>query len=315
MKKILLSCSGLFFTTIAMFGQAAATAGATAEAAKTTGVSYQTSMMWVIVIATAVVVLVSSLLMSKIVTLITHMSENYIYKEKGIVKPGGVAKPASVYDSLNLWQRLSSRVPAEYEEDIMLDHNYDGIRELDNRLPPWWLALFYVCIAWAFGYMVYYHFGGWGKSNIELYKEEVLLAETQRAEIMAMKAEEISETSVVALTDKSQLEEGKTVFMNNCKACHGEKGEGIVGPNLTDEYWIHGGGIKNVFKTVKEGVPAKGMIAWKDQLRLTDIQKVASYILTLNGTNPPNAKAPQGDIYKEEDSSAPADTTTVNTGK
>jgi cytochrome c oxidase cbb3-type subunit 3 len=312
MKKILFSSTVMLITTLSVYAQANASA---AENAAATGVSYQTTMMWLILAATVIVVLVSVLLMSKIASLITHLQENYIYKEKGIEKPAPAVKTASVYDSLNLWQRLSNRVPVEYEEDIMLDHNYDGIRELDNRLPPWWVALFYGCIIWGFGYMVYYHFGGWGKSNIELYQEEVLMAETRRAEVMALKAEEISESTVAALTDKGQLEEGKTIFMNNCKACHGEKGEGIVGPNLTDENWIHGGGIKNVFKVIKEGVPAKGMISWKDQLRLTDIQKVASYILTLKGTNPPNGKAPEGEVYNEEETTAPADTTATEAGK
>jgi cytochrome c oxidase cbb3-type subunit 3 len=87
--------------------------------------------------------------------------------------------------------------------------------------------------------------------------------------------------------------------MANCAACHGQKGEGVVGPNLTDAYWIHGGGIKNVFKTIKYGVPAKGMIAWETQLSPSQIQKVASYVLTLQGTNPPNGKAPEGEIWKD----------------
>ena len=81
--------------------------------------------------------------------------------------------------------------------------------------------------------------------------------------------------------------------------CHGQKGEGLVGPNFADEYWIHGGGIKNVFKVIKYGVPDKGMIAWQAQLKPADMQKVGSYILTLQGTNPPNPKAPQGTIWAD----------------
>lgn len=309
MKKMIWSTGGMLLMASSLLAQA----GTAAAAPAAKGISYQSTMMWTIVLATAVVVILSALLMSRIVGLVTHLQEQYIYKEKGIQKPAPAPKKASVYDSLNIWQRLSNRVPEEFEADIMLNHNYDGIRELDNRLPPWWLALFYVCIVWAFGYMVYYHFGGWGKSNVELYQEEVVAAEIKRAEFMALKAEAIDENSVTALTDPAMLEEGRTIFNNLCKACHGDKGEGTVGPNLTDDFWIHGGGIKNVFRTVKEGVPAKGMIAWKDQLRLTDIQKVSSYILTLKGTNPPNGKAPEGDLYKGEDNAAPSDTTA--TGK
>ena len=94
--------------------------------------------------------------------------------------------------------------------------------------------------------------------------------------------------------------QGELIFKSFCAACHGQKGEGTVGPNFTDEYWIHGGGIQNVFKTIKYGVPDKGMIAWAAQLKPADMQKVASYILTLKGTNPPNPKAPQGEIWKEK---------------
>jgi cytochrome c oxidase cbb3-type subunit III len=104
----------------------------------------------------------------------------------------------------------------------------------------------------------------------------------------------VNENTVAALTDQQNLGVGKVIFLEKCAVCHGQKGEGGVGPNMTDDYWLHGGAIKNIFTTIKYGVPDKGMISWKEQLRPSEIQAVASYLLTLKGTNPPNPKAPQG---------------------
>lgn len=190
-------------------------------------------------------------------------------------------------------------VPREREGEITLNHNYDGIRELDNHLPPWWVNLFLITIVWAVGYMWFYHWGGSGLSQEQRYEKEVADAKKEIAVALAGKANAVDESNVVALTDAAALGEGELIYKNVCAACHGQKGEGAVGPNLTDEYWLHGGGIKNIFKTVKYGVPEKGMIAWSSQLKPADIQKVSSYILTMQGTNPPNPKGPQGEIWKE----------------
>lgn len=197
----------------------------------------------------------------------------------------------------NVW---SNAVPLDKEGDITLNHDYDGIRELDNHLPPWWVQLFVVTIFWAGGYMWYYHWGGSGPSQTESYNMDVAAAKKEIAAALAGKANAVDESNATALTDAAALGEGELIFKNSCAACHGQKGEGLVGPNFTDEYWLHGGGIKNVFKTIKYGVPEKGMISWSSQLKPADIQKVASYILTLKGTNPPNPKAPQGQIWHED---------------
>lgn len=210
---------------------------------------------------------------------------------------------SSVPDGEDFWTRLRKKywedvVPVEREGEIMFSHSYDGIRELDNRLPPWWVNMFFITIVFAFGYMYYYHFGGSGPSSAEEYKTEMEVAKKKIALALAGKADAVDENSVTALTDAGALGEGELIFKNTCAACHGQHGEGMVGPNLTDEYWLHGGGIKNVFHTIKYGVPEKGMISWQSQLKPSDIQKVASYILTLKGTNPANPKAPQGEIWK-----------------
>lgn len=222
----------------------------------------------------------------------------------------GVALPAEASDLAmevedDFFTRMRKKywedpVPVEREGDILLHHDYDGIRELDNHLPPWWVNMFILTIIWAVGYMWYYHWGGAGLNQAEQYKKEVEKAQKEIAVALAGKAEAIDESNVVALTESGALGEGELIYKNACAACHGTNGEGTVGPNLTDENWIHGGGIKNIFKTVKYGVPEKGMIAWASQLQPADMQKVSSYILSLGGTNPANPKAPQGEIWKEE---------------
>lgn len=205
-------------------------------------------------------------------------------------------------------------IPQDREGDITLDHNYDGIRELDNHLPPWWVNMFILTVIWAVGYMWYYHWGGDGPDQAEQYRQEVETAKKEIAIALAGKANAVDESNVTILTDAGALGEGELIYKNSCAACHGQSGEGTVGPNFTDEYWIHGGGIKNVFKTIKYGVPDKGMIAWSAQLKPVDMQKVASYILKLQGTNPPNPKAPQGEIWKEEGAAPAADTTQTSKG-
>lgn len=194
---------------------------------------------------------------------------------------------------------LTDSVPVEREHEIMTDHDYDGIKELDNNLPPWWVWGFYMTIVFAFVYVYYYHISGSNWSSKSEYQVEMADAAAAKEAYMSQMANAIDESSVTFLTAEADLSAGKEIFTNNCQACHGGAGEGGVGPNLTDDYWIHGGGIKEVFSTIKYGVPAKGMIAWETQLSPSQMQKVASYIKTLKGTNPPNAKEPQGDLWIE----------------
>ncbi len=212
---------------------------------------------------------------------------------------------ATAPEADSFWTKLRKKywedsVPIEREHEILKEHDYDGIRELDNQLPPWWVNMFILTIIWAVIYMYYYHWGGNGPSSEQEYKIEMEQAEKQQAIALAGMTNAVDESNVVVMTKSSDLAEGELIFKNVCAACHGQLGEGTVGPNMTDNHWLHGGGIKNIFKTIKYGVPDKGMISWQSQLKPTDIQKVASYILTLQGTNPPNGKAPQGEIWVEE---------------
>jgi len=210
-------------------------------------------------------------------------------------KPEGAAEPVMA----GFIQKLTDTVPIEEEEAILTDHDYDGIRELDNNLPPWWKYLFYVTIVFAVVYLYYYHVSATGKLQIEEYTQELAIAEKEKEAYMKLAANSIDETNV-KLSDEKGIEKGQALYQQNCAACHGAAGEGGVGPNLTDPYWIHGGGIKNVFKTIKYGVPQKGMISWKAQLSPSAMQDVASYIISIQGTNPANGKEPQGDLYTGE---------------
>lgn len=193
---------------------------------------------------------------------------------------------------------LTKSTPIEKEQEILLHHNYDGIQELDNRIPPWFAALFYGTIIWGVIYFLSYHVFDDGQVQSKEYNLEIQQAALER-QILIKTGAFINEETVTLLNDAASLAEGKELYVKNCVTCHGQNGEGLVGPNLTDGYWIHGGGIKNIFKTVKYGVPQKGMISWQTQLDPKKMQTVSSYIISLHGTNPPNGKQPEGTKWEE----------------
>lgn len=204
-----------------------------------------------------------------------------------------------------LLEKINASVAIEAEEDIMLDHNYDGIRELDNNLPPWWKYGFYLTIVFAAVYLIHFHISNTGKLQTQEYEDQLADAKLQMEEYKKKSANLIDENNATLLKDEASLNSGKSVFMDNCAACHGRAGEGGVGPNLTDDYWLHNGGIKNIFKSIKYGWPEKGMKSWEQDLGAKQIHEIASFIVSLHGTNPANAKEKQGELYienKENDS-------------
>jgi len=209
-------------------------------------------------------------------------------------------------DDRNFWERALSLKPLAAEKDIELDHDYDGIKELNNPIPPWFNVLFYGTIVFAIGYLIIYHMLGAAPLQAKEYENQVAEAKIAKEEYIKKAGNLIDENSVVMLTDAAQLSKGQETFKTKCAVCHGEKGEGKVGPNLTDAYWLHGGKINDVFKTIKYGVPAKGMVAWENSLNGGQIQEVASYILSLQGTNPPGAKEPQGNLMAGDTAAAAA---------
>lgn len=206
------------------------------------------------------------------------------------------------------WDRFTKEatdsVPLEQEGTILLAHEYDGIQELDNHLPPWWKWLFYGSIVWGVIYVIAYHGIGILPLQNEEYENELAAADAAASIRLAAAVESgtaVDENTVEYVTDVDALADGNSIFQTNCAACHKADGGGSIGPNLTDEYWLNGGGIKNVFSTVKYGVVEKGMIPWESVLSAVQMQNVSSYILSLEGTNPAGAKDPQGEVWVEEE--------------
>lgn len=205
-----------------------------------------------------------------------------------------------------LVKALTKSEPIENEGQLLLDHDYDGIKELDNNLPPWWIYLFYACIGFAAIYLVRFEILGADDQEMEL-KKEMAQAKIEVAEYMKTAPDLMDEKTVTLLTDAPSLAGGKTIFTTNCAACHRADAGGQIGPNLTDDQWILGGGIKNLFHTVTNGGrDGKGMIAWKGTLKPKEIQKVTSYIISLKGSNPKDPKAPEGEVWVEEATATPA---------
>ncbi|RED46051.1 cbb3-type cytochrome c oxidase N-terminal domain-containing protein [Seonamhaeicola aphaedonensis] len=202
------------------------------------------------------------------------------------------------------YNKLLGQKPIEEEGEIILDHNYDGIKELDNSLPPWWLYGFYITIVFAAVYLVRFHIFD-GPGQFDELETELADAKAAIEEYKKTAKDLVDINTVTLLTDAADLSAGKTVFETNCVACHMADGGGGIGPNLTDDHWILGGGIKNVFKTVSEGGRSgKGMIAWKTQLKPSQIAQVASYVLSLQGTTPANPKPPEGDVWVDNSTEA-----------
>jgi cytochrome c oxidase cbb3-type subunit 3 len=209
-------------------------------------------------------------------------------------------KSVTIQDSewyKTIMQKLTKTVPIEDEGQLLLDHDYDGIKELNNNLPPWWVYLFYGTIAFAAIYLIRFEIMDGDTQEMEL-KKEMTQAKIDVAEYMKTAPDMTDEKSVVLLTDAPSLAEGKVIFTTNCVACHRPDGGGSIGPNLTDNQWILGGGIKEIFHTLMNGGrDGKGMISWKGTLKPKEMQKVASYVLSLQGSNPKDAKPSEGEVW------------------
>lgn len=195
-------------------------------------------------------------------------------------------------------RKLTNAVALDKEETIVLQHDYDGIRELDNSLPPWWKWGFVMTIVFSFVYMWYYHVSD-GPNQIQEYTAAVERAEIEKAAFMAKAGASVDENTVTLILDKGELSDAGALFKNTCAACHREDGGGAVGPNLTDNYWLHGGALKDVFKSIKYGWKDKGMPEWGHNMSAKQIAGLASYIKNMTGKNVAGGKAPQGDLMVE----------------
>ncbi len=201
------------------------------------------------------------------------------------------------------WSRMDKKlftkaVSVEREADILLDHDYDGIKELDNSLPPWWKYGFYITIVVAFIYLMNFHVLGYGQNPTEEYQEEMIKAQETKEIYDAKNADKIDENNILMPTAEG-LAAGKEIFVTACWACHGKLGEGGAGPNLTDDYWIHKGSLSDIYNIIKQGVPEKGMQSWEKNYSPKEINNIAGFIKTLRGSKPPNPKDAQGDLFVE----------------
>lgn len=215
-----------------------------------------------------------------------------------IINPKEVASKQMSFQLPQWFDRFNESVAIEHEKDIMLDHDYDGIRELDNQLPPWWKWGFVLTIIWAVCYFSYFHVFNLGPLSGEEYTNAMEAAKIEKDAYMKTAKNNVDENTIVF--DVAYVADGQKIYTENCVACHGAKGEGGVGPNLTDDYWLHGGKINDIFKTVKYGWPANGMKSWQADFSATQIAQVVCYVKSLKGTKPENPKAPQGDLYSED---------------
>lgn len=193
---------------------------------------------------------------------------------------------------------MTKAVPLEKEADVLLDHDYDGIKELDNALPPWWKYGFYITIVVAFIYLFNFHVSGTGKNPMQEYAAEMEEGKKQE-ELYKAKTKDMVDENNVTLADVNGIAAGKMLYTQSCVACHSGNGEGGIGPNLTDDYWIHGGALNDIYKTIKIGYPEKGMQSWQSMYSPIQIKQLTSYVRSLLGTKPSNPKDPQGNLYQE----------------
>ena len=236
-------------------------------------------------------------------------------KEKKVIPK---AKPSFSFSAW--WEKVNRFKPVQEESNIDLGHDYDGIRELDNRLPPWWLYGFYACIVFAVIYLYRFHITHTAPLSGEEYQLAVTEAAADKEAYLAKAANKVDEKTVVYQTSPDYLAGGKKIFSTACTPCHLADGGGSVGPNLTDDYWIHGNTIQDIFKTIKYGYPEKGMKSWQEDYTPAQIAQMASYVKSLQGKHPAKPKEPQGILVVDAgkstaDSSQPAATGNSATAK
>lgn len=298
--KALLLLIGTSLLSIGAFAQAATTAAPVSVVADTSvnGLSPFTFYLLIAVIAVEIIILIALVYQLKFLVGI---------ESKRVFAPAADAVATTPKESW--WYRISKAKPLAEEQEIDLSHDYDGISELDNKLPPWWTIAFAISILFSAVYLYRYHVSHSAPLQAEELQIAIKKAEEEKAAYLAKSANNVDESSVKML-DADGIAAGKTLFAANCVACHGTAGEGnTVGPNLTDDYWIHGGSIGDVFKTIKYGWVEKGMRSWKDDFSPVQMAQLSSYIKSLKGSNPANAKEPQGDLYDESKVAVAADST------
>lgn len=282
--KVLTTISAVLFCNV-LFAQ---NAPAIAKASDTiNGLTMGMFYMLITVIGVEIVILITLTFLLKWMMGIERKKKIVPVKEVTIVAP-----------QLSWWDKLNRSVAMEKEREVDLNHDYDGISELDNPVPPWWKLAFVFTIVFGLSYLYRYHVAYSAPLQTEELQIAMLQADEEKNAYLKNAASKVDENTV-AMLGEDGIALGKSLYTINCVACHGSDGQGGVGPNLTDEYWLHQGGIKDVFKSIKYGWADKGMRSWKEDFSATQIAQLASFVKSLQGTKPANGKEPQGDLFKE----------------
>lgn len=284
--KVLVLAALMFMGGHTAFADGTAATATVAAAPAGSGEGFSLQFLAIIAVLT-IEALVLVVLLIRIMSLVEQINPKGAEASKGL----HIGRPT-------WFDRFNKSVAVEQEKDIMLDHDYDGIKELDNALPPWWKYGFIFTIIWSVVYLTYFHVMHAAPLSTEEYTNEMAAAKAAKDALMKTSKNNVDENSIVF--DASMVPDGKKIYTENCSPCHGPNGQGVVGPNLTDNYWLHGGKINDIFKTVKYGWPANGMKSWQNDLSPMQIAQVVCYVKSLKGTNPPNPKAPQGELYNED---------------
>lgn len=300
----ILFVAGFSLLSLTAGAQDAAAGAADAVATKTNYGSLDGSGFW----------LFTSVILIEVVTIFFLLFS--IRRIQAELLPQTAAKPRMLKE---WWDRLDKKfftkaVAVEREADVMLDHDYDGIKELDNALPPWWKWGFIFTVVVGIIYLINFHVTGYGQNPTQEYEEEMAKATAAKEAYEAKMVDKVDEKAL-KMPDAGGIAKGKEIFESVCWTCHGKLGEGGIGPNLTDDYWIHKGSLTDVYLSIKHGYPDKGMQAWEKNYSPKEINDLAGYIKSLKGTNPPNGKAAQGDLFTEDATGAAKDSTAKAGGK
>src|SRR5690606_16270150 len=272
--------------------------GVLAQTSASSGSQFVLYLLSGMVIVTLIAAIAIAIYVVRVVDMLTEQAARERAERQGVAYK---SQPS-------LWKRLSQRLtraaPIEREEEILLEHSYDGIRELDNHLPPWWKWLFYGTIIWGAGYLLVYHVMG-----LLPLSEEEYLADVERVHAMRATREvvEIDEATPLFTHDEEIISRAQAIFTSNCASCHRNDGGGGIGPNLTVDYWLHGGSLQNIFAVIKNGVPEKGMISWAPILKPEEIRDASFFVMSLRGSNVAGGKEPQGELYQEQPEPAQQD--------
>lgn len=289
-------CAVCLLTGSALFAQD----GTVASTAQATGIGGLSASVFY--------VMISIIFLELLVILVLLVNVRLLIKsEKEKITVVAVQEVVAKKQQISWWARFNKLKPLEQEGDLDLGHDYDGIRELNNRLPPWWIYGFYVTIIFAAIYLWRFHVAHSAPLSKQEYELAVQKADQKVRDYLKLKGESVDENTV-AMLGASDIAAGQKIFSDpsKCAACHGANASGMVngnpgiGPNLTDDYWLHNGDIKSIFKTIKYGVDGKGMPEWKSTFSAKQIAQLASFIKSLKGSNPALAKPPQGELFKEQ---------------